>query len=218
MKVLIFGANGSLGKAICKKMLESGNEVYSITYSEVENIDYALANIGNPKFDSIIWAGGLNLNDSIESLDLGSFDAVFNANVKFILLTLSKLVEKDLINQGGSLVLISSIWQNVARKNKMSYTISKSALSGLVRSIALELGDAKIRCNSVSPGVVDNEMSRANLSQKQISAVENHTPLSELVTPSQVANVVTWLASTESAGITGQNIVIDGGWTIAKYV
>lgn len=218
MKVLIFGANGSLGKAICKKMLESGNSVNSISHSELEKIDDVLANIGNPKFDSIIWAGGLNLNDSIGTLDLGSFDAVFDANLKFVLRTVSKLVERNLINPGASLVLLSSVWQNIARKNKVSYTISKSALSGLVRSLALELGEAKIRCNSVSPGVVDNEMSRANLTQEQISTVVNQTPLGELVTSSQVANVVAWLSSTESAGITGQNIVIDGGWTIAKYV
>lgn len=218
MKALIFGSSGSLGQAINNRLLECENEVNSISHSELENIDAILAKLGNPKFDSIIWAGGLNLNDSIRTLNLDNFELVFDANLKFILITLSKLLKNDSINKGASLVLLSSVWQDVARINKLSYTISKSALSGLVRSLALELGESEIRCNSVSPGVVNNEMSRTNLTQEQINSVKSQTPLKELVTPGQVANVVSWLASNESAGVTGQNIVIDGGWTIAKYV
>jgi NAD(P)-dependent dehydrogenase (short-subunit alcohol dehydrogenase family) len=115
-------------------------------------------------------------------------------------------------------VILGSVWQNVARSNKTAYITSKSALTGLVRGLAVEFGPLGISINGVLPGVVESEMTRKNLSQDQIEKIATGTPGHLLITAEQVANIVTFLLSKDSSGINGQSIVVDNGWTISRDV
>jgi NAD(P)-dependent dehydrogenase (short-subunit alcohol dehydrogenase family) len=72
--------------------------------------------------------------------------------------------------------------------------------------------------NAVLPGVVDTPMTRANLSQAQITNIEKETPMKTLVTSEDVARAVNWLASPESSGINGQFIRVDNGWSQIRAI
>ena len=115
------------------------------------------------------------------------------------------------------MVIISSIWEVLSKKNKLSYSVSKSALSGLVKSLACDLSDYNILINNVLPGVVDNPMTHKMLTQEQINNIEKTTGFNRLITLHDIYNTVKFLV-TENTAVTGQSIVVDLGFTNIKTI
>jgi NAD(P)-dependent dehydrogenase (short-subunit alcohol dehydrogenase family) len=220
--ILIFGAKGSIGNYIYNK-LKIDNNVIGTTrdktnadmlYVDFNNMDNLLT-IEN--IDAIVWASGDNCSDNIENLNMELFDDIFEANVKFILKTLNCLLTHNKINKDAKMVIVSSIWEKLTRANKLSYTISKSALSGLVKNIAYDLSKDNILINNVLPGVIDNEMTRKALSQEQINYVSSYMYFNRLIKLEDVYNAVKYLII-ENTGITGQSINVDLGFTNIKKI
>ena len=219
----IFGASGEIGGSIAKKFESEGYEV--ITFSRdpkanglvsIEDVRTEAVSINAA--DSVVWASGANLNDSINTYDADNLLSLLRANLFYITDSLNVLLQSNLIKDDAGLVIISSVWQNFSKENKLSYTVSKSAVQGLIHSLTADLASKGIRINGVLPGVVDTKMSRNALSDIQIKNIKGQTPAGELVTLSNVANVSYFLASVESKGINGQSLTIDGGWSVVRYV
>jgi len=139
------------------------------------------------------------------------------ANVGFILKTMHYLVENDKLANGAKMVIVSSIWEEFTRENKLSYTISKAALSGLVKNTAYDLSKKNILINNVLPGVIDNDMSRKTLSSSQFEYIQNYTGFNRLIDLNDVYSIIKYLIN-ENTGITGQSIKVDLGFTnLRKY-
>jgi len=221
MNALVFGANGTLGGAIVDLMKATGSKVItasrdsSKTDVQMKNIVEQLKKIDR-KFDSCVWAQGMNTSDTLTNSE--DFQKVFDANVGFIIETLKILLSNNLLSKNARLVVVSSIWQEASKTNKFSYTVSKSALKGLVNSFVADYSPLGLSMNAVLPGVVDTPMTRANLSQAQITNIEKETPMKTLVTSEDVARAVNWLASPESSGINGQFIRVDNGWSQIRAI
>jgi NAD(P)-dependent dehydrogenase (short-subunit alcohol dehydrogenase family) len=221
MNVLVFGSTGSIGSYITSRFQDSGNLVTGVTTTPDKvccNIIHinSLSSI-ETVFDVVVWAHGSNLNDSIDTFDAVHFSNIIEANVSFILTTLRTLMNRKKIKNGGKLVIISSIWEEATRPNKLSYTISKSALAGLVKNVAYDLASHAILINNVLPGVIDNEMSRKTLTSENIEFIKTFTNFNRLVTLEDIYVTVKFL-TTENTGITGQSIKIDLGFTnLKKY-
>jgi NAD(P)-dependent dehydrogenase (short-subunit alcohol dehydrogenase family) len=128
------------------------------------------------------------------------------------------LLSSRLLNPASSLVLVSSVWQDLSRKNKFSYSVSKASLEGLVNSVLADFSENGLRINAVLPGVIDSPMTRANLTDQQIETIENQTPSGKLVSANQLAKVIAWLLSEESLGINGQFINVDNGWSNVRSI
>lgn len=208
---LIFGARGSLGSHIFHKASEksvvhpvSSSSHRQMMYFKNKN-EHNLHNL--PKLDVVIWAQGVNVNDSIGSLK--DFEYVLEANVTYIARSLDWLVSKDKLNEGARLCVMSSIWQDIARTDKVSYTVSKAALGGLVRSVAADLGPRGIYINSVLPGPIDNPMTRQMLTPDQMAKLPG------LVDPDDVWNAIDFLCFTKSC-INGQSLVLDHGFSVIR--
>ena len=129
----------------------------------------ALGGIG--AFDAVVWAQGTNLNDSLLDFDLAAHMEVLQANCVFVAATLADLLRMDLLRDGARLCVISSIWQAIAREHKLSYTVSKAALAGLVHSASADLAGRGMLINAVLPSVTDTAMTRAMLTHEQIEHV-----------------------------------------------
>lgn len=223
MNVIIFGASGSIGNYIFNKLQDNGNIVYGTTTSMDKITDKIIfvnsndtTNLLNiPKIDAIIWAHGYNFSDNIINFDILKFNTMIDANISFILNTLHYLINNNKINDNAKMVIISSIWEESTRPNKLSYSISKAALSGLVKNLAIDLSTRNILINNVLPGVIDNEMSRKNLSEITMDYVKNYMNFGRLVTLDDVYNTVKFLIC-ENTGITGQSIKVDLGFTNIK--
>jgi hypothetical protein len=109
---------------------------------------------------------------------------------------------------------------DAVKKNpgKLSYAVSKAALGGLVRSLATDLGPRGIQINAVSPGPIDTPMTLKNLNPKELERVISESPIKRLVTLAEVTSVICDLARGKFSGVTGQEIMVDGGWSVSKLV
>jgi 3-oxoacyl-[acyl-carrier protein] reductase len=229
--VVVFGASGSIGRAICAHF--RAQEYLVIGVGRAESVEYSIikwdgsANefsdgmrslLGGAKVDAVVWAQGMNFNDDIDTFDLSEHLKMYEANVTYILSTLRALTDFDWLQEDARLCVISSIWQNIARQKKLSYCITKSALQGLVQSLSIDLGKQGKLINAVLPGALDTVMTRANLSQEQISRLESITPLGSLPNLADVTSLVAYLCSPENTGITGQFIAADRGFSNARIL
>ena len=214
MNFLVLGATGSIGSVCAEKLQKSGNVF--LGDRDLVELENQIKEISG--FDGIIWAQGMNAADSIEDFDLRTFEEVMEANVTYILSTLKMLLDNGKINRDSQLVVISSIWSRISRPNKISYGISKAALGGLVRSLSIDLGPLGIQINAVLPGPVDTPMTIKNLTPEELKRVISETPIRRLVTLDEVATIACGITTGKLSGVSGQEIVIDGGWSVSKLV
>jgi 3-oxoacyl-[acyl-carrier protein] reductase len=231
--VAVFGATGAIGQAICRWYQERGHHVVAVGRagappSGTEGTQWISWDIGHPdrfpealqsrKLNAAVWAQGVNFNDSIYSFQIDEHQRIYNANVVFVLASLQALLKHDLLAPSARLCIISSIWQNIAKQNKMSYAITKSALQGLVQSLSIDLGSAGTLVNAVLPGALDTPMTRANLNSEQIERLEQMSPLGTLPSLDDVCNLVGFLCSEANTGITGQFVAADRGFSHARII
>lgn len=223
MKALVFGAHGSIGNYIFEQFKIEGIETIGTT-TNIDKIttDIICVDVNNllnlstiEPLDIIVWAQGHNFNDNINNFVVEKFDTMMNANVKFILATMNFLLKKNKINNNAKIVIVSSIWEELTREDKLSYTISKAALSGLVKNAAYDLSSKNILINNVLPGVIDNEMSQKILLPEQFNYIKNFMQFDRLITLNDVYKTIKFL-TIENSGITGQSIKVDLGFTIFK--
>ena len=233
--LIIFGASGAIGQALCSHFLMADYAVTAISRSGItpnaalsgaEWLSWDLTDIDGifpafndlRQFDAVVWAQGANCNDDIYTFDLKIHESLYSANVTYILVALQVLLRNNMLAPSARLCIISSIWQNLARQNKLSYCTTKSALQGLVRSLVVDLGLSGYLVNAVLPGALDTPMTRANLSDEQISRLEHATPLGSLPGLNEVCLLVGFLCSENNTGITGQFIEADKGFSYARIV
>ena len=229
--VIVFGASGSIGQALCIYFKKQGSHVIGV--GRADNAEHSIIKwsgdaqalsdsiksiLGDTKIDAVVWAQGMNFNDDIDSFDLNEHLKMYEANVTYILSTLKALMTFNSLQKNARLCVISSIWQNIARQNKLSYCITKSALQGLVQSLSVDLGKQGKLINAVLPGALDTVMTRTNLSQEQISLLESITPLGSLPNLTDVTGLVAYLCSPQNTGITGQFIAADRGFSNARIL
>jgi len=115
----------------------------------------------------------------------------------------------------GLIVNIGSIFGLVSRAERTFYSTTKFGIRGLTRGSALDLAGAGILVNTVSPGFVLTELTRRILSGQEMRELAQEVPLGRFAEPEEIARVVAFLASDLNSYITGQNIVVDGGFVSA---
>ena len=225
MTALVFGASGALGSAVVAQLVSDQFEVLKISRSShgdsdisIDDADWATKIKNNGPVSAVIWAQGINSAGTVPSVDVQDLRDAFEANVVFVVDTLSQLLNAGALVHGTRCVVLSSIWQESARPNKLAYIASKASLSGVIPALAIDLASDGIVINGVLPGVIDTPMTRANLTDSQVKNVESNTPGGILANPEDVARAVSWLASANSQGITGQWITVDNGWSVFRNV
>lgn len=223
--ILVFGAGGALGASIVGGLETSGNQVLKLGRTVRDGIDIGTEDSTwvqkiseHGPVSGVVWAQGVNSSGTILTTSPEELTSAFAANVGFVHSTLQKLVEAKILENPARTVVLSSIWQDHARANKFAYMTSKAALSGFVKSAAIDLAEFGIAMNAVLPGVIDTPMTRANLSAEQVARIESSTPGGKLAKPENIAATVEWLLSSKSVGVNGQFITVDEGWTIHRHV
>ena len=223
--ILIIGAGGSIGNYIYNKFTEKQYNTFGTSSKKTENLIYldCLKNetLNNLKslnnINVVVWCQGFNINNNIKNINLQEHNDIMNCNCNFIILVLNYLLKNNILENNAKLCIISSIWQNMVRNNKFSYSVSKSALAGLVKSISIDLSENNILINNILPGPIDNEMTRKTLSKEQLQKVFNHTGFNRLTSLEDIFNLVYFLCIINNS-ITGQSINIDLGMSIFKNI
>ena len=227
-KLLIFGGTGALGTAIAQKFSSEGYEViYGVRTITDGKVQFQVPLTTGPVpdllkgqlFDAVVFAQGANINDSVITSSVEDLNRLFEANVSFISENTKALLSHNLIKHKGKIVILSSLWEQLTRQDKMAYTVTKAAVGGLVRSMAVDLGNAKgILVNGLLPGIVETPMSRGLLSAKQMENIEAQTPGHKLTVPEDVASATYLLGCEDNTAISGQSLFVDYGFAIARVI
>ncbi|GAA4770987.1 MULTISPECIES: SDR family oxidoreductase [Flavobacterium] len=233
---VITGGNSGIGYATAKKLKEKGDKVI-ITGRRKEAIEKAALELGVVgmiadqsnlkdisnlasvvhkqfgKIDMLLINAGITKVAPIESTSEDMFDEIMDINFKGAFFTLSMFI--PFLNDGASVVFLSSTSATISPPNASVYAASKAALNAVMKIAAVELAPRKIRVNAVSPGPVATEiMDKLGLDENIESQMINSIPLLRFGKPYEVASLITYLLSDEALFITGSEFLIDGGQSI----
>lgn len=179
---------------------------------EIEHL-FAEATKAFGRLDILINNAGIYEFSPLGGITAGHFDKLFDLNVRGLVLTSQQAV-KHFSSEGGSIVNISSIVSSLAPANASVYSATKAAVDAVTKSLAKELGPLKIRVNAVNPGMVQTEgWHAAGFAESEMrKQVEAQTPLGRLGQPEDIAPAVAFFASPDASWITGETLLIAGGY------
>lgn len=184
--------------------------------SEISGIEKIVGAIGEP-LDGIVHCAGISNYRPFLFSAPKKIDEVFKTNVGAPVELTRLLLKKNVLAGGASVVFVSSVaGTRVAAPGQSSYALSKAALCGIAKTMALELEPQGIRVNSICPGMVETPMLKlSGLSDEQISAAKKTYPLQRYGKPEEIAYAAIYLLSDAAAWTTGTELVVDGGLTLS---
>ena len=237
---LITGATKGLGRGTAQAIAEAGGNVIAIGRNQSDlnslgkiikklRVKYVSFNcdVNNfnrikrfisklKKLDILVNNAGTNIPEPFLNVKKSSLETLLNINTKAVF-NVAQLCANQIIKlkrKNGSIINISSIFGIVAGKKRTVYSMTKFGVEGLTKGMALDLAKYNIRVNSVCPNLVMTPRTKKYFADKKYNKyVKESTPINKVVTVSDVATAVAFLASDASSMITGSSIVIDGGWT-----
>lgn len=237
--VLVTGVSKGIGRAIAERFLQEGYCLYGtyfkdqakavelqqqygenivklfgpFDFTKMEEAERFLNDIIGLEFDAVVCNAGIfKENDDFGNFDLRIFNETMNCNFYAPLIITTGL--RNNIKDGGSIVIVSSNDAYPGAFSSMSYSISKSALLSLMKCLSVNYGMKNIRVNSVAPGAIDTDMN----TPEQMNIAPYFTPISRVGNTIDVAKVVYFLASDEASFISGENITIDGGYSVMSIL
>ena len=218
--VLMTGASRGIGKAIFEKFTSEGYCVVAPTreqldLSEPSSIDDFVGKNKDMPIDIIVNCAAINPIAYIEDIEDIDFDKTMQVNIKAPLKLIQGFVGGMKSRGYGRIVNISSIWGVVSKEKRTTYSVSKNGIHGISNALAVELGEYNIFINSVCPGFTNTELTLQNVSPIEATKLCEQIPLGRFAEPSEIAELVFFLGSSKNTYITGQKIVIDGGF-VAK--
>jgi NAD(P)-dependent dehydrogenase (short-subunit alcohol dehydrogenase family) len=218
MSVLITGATGGLGNAVCKAFLNAGRNVIGVAREWPEKMAFTMLSadlttaegcngmieeaLKNGPIDALVhlvggYTGGTSLSDTTDS----AWDRMMNLNLRTAFLAMRAALKPMLAAKRGRIVAVGSRAAVEPAPNSAAYAISKAGLVALVRNVAAECTDTGVTANIVLPSTIDTLPNRKAMPKADFS---------KWVAPESIAKLLVWLASDESADVNGAVIPIYG--------
>jgi NAD(P)-dependent dehydrogenase (short-subunit alcohol dehydrogenase family) len=218
---LVTGAARGIGAAIAAELSARGVNIVAPTRQELELGDpEAIEHFLNAQkasgvsIDILVNNAGINFIDPLEDIAQETWHKTFQVNVHAPFRLAQALAPAMKERRWGRIVNVSSMFSVVSRPHRTVYSATKSALNGLTRTLAIELGPANVLVNSVGPGYVETALTRQNNSAEELDRIACTIPLRRLAQPKEIATFVAFLCSEDNSYITGQLLLVDGGFTI----
>jgi NAD(P)-dependent dehydrogenase (short-subunit alcohol dehydrogenase family) len=238
---LVTGGNKGLGKAMARGFAESGADVviasrnegelkvaleeilagtgrrgaYCVTdvadRADVKKLaQFALERMG--KVDILVNNAGMNAPQAIDAIADETWDRVVEVNLTSVMGLTRELVPQMKARRWGRVVHISSVLGQVSKEKRNAYSATKSALMGLARASALDLGPYNVTVNCIAPGPFLTDMPMSILSEAEKQVFAERTALGRWAQPRELVGPVLMLCSEAGGYITGQTVFVDGGW------
>ncbi len=236
---IITGAARGIGKAVARRFVEEG-AIVAFTYiaspEEAKELEDELSEIGGTskgflsnaavfedgqkladavmeefgRIDILVNNAGITKDNLLLRMSEEDWDVVIEVNLKSAF-NLTKAVLKPMLKaRQGSIINMSSVVGVSGNAGQANYAASKAGMIGFTKSVAQELGSRNIRCNAISPGFIETEMT-ASLDEAVVQGWRDGIPMKRGGTPEDVANTCVFLAGDLSAYVTGQTINVCGG-------
>jgi 3-oxoacyl-[acyl-carrier protein] reductase len=175
----------------------------------IENIVKKLDNV-----DVLINNAGIQIPSCIEQVNLSDWNKVLEVNLTGPFKIMQAVVPQMKKSKYGKILNVSSIAGIISKSCQNSYSATKAGLLGLTRSIALELASNNILVNTICPGTTQTLMVESLLTEEKINSIILDVPMGRLATPDEIATYMLFLVSNLNTYMTGQLLVVDGGYTI----
>lgn len=236
---VVTGGSTGMGLATAKRFVEEGMDHVFITGRRKDALDAAVAEIGknvtavqgdvaslgdldklydavrkqNRRIDVLFANAGVSQPKPIADVDETFFDLHFDANVKGLYFTVQKAL--PLLNDGASVILNGSIATIKGFPGISIYSATKAAVRSFARTLASELGNRRIRVNTLSPGHIDTPLleqwQQGDALKKLKEEFAKNVPLGRMGSPEEIAKAASFLASDESSYVNGVELFVDGG-------
>lgn len=219
MRALITGGSRGIGKAAAKLFADRGYEVILPTRQELDlldgnSVDRFVERMALESIDTVVNNAGINEIDLLENVSDAQLEQMLMTDLISPIRLLRGLIPQLRKSPSGRIVNIGSVWAVVSKQGRSIYSAAKNGLHGITNALAIELSEAGILVNTVCPGFTRTELTRKNNTPEQIAQLSCQIPLGRMAEPEEIAKLIYFLGSVENTYITGQKIVIDGGYTI----
>lgn len=216
-RVILIGRNEESLKESLGQMTGEGHLLLSADLADLESIKPLVQQIVSETgpIDGFIHSAGIEKTLPIKSLKPIDYEEIYKINALSAFEFIRYFSNSKNFNQGGSIVLISSITSVIGRAGVSAYAASKGAIVSAVKTMALELAKRRVRINTISPGTILTPLMQGYLVQLTEEERQRRVggfPLG-LGDTSDVANACIYLLSDAARWVTGQNIIVDGGYT-----
>lgn len=221
LRALVLGGRGDIGSAIAKRFEFAGCNVMPVGRADFDlgngvEIDAFFEKHGN-RFDILIHSGGVNNPKLFEDLSDDEIRASLDVNLLGFLKVSKACLPYWKAQQFGRVLVLSSLYGFLGRRARLPYVVSKHALNGAVKTLAIELAPDGVLVNSISPGYIGTKMTYKNNSSTVIAKFVSGIPLGRLGDSEDIAEAAAFLCSTKNRYVTGHDLVVDGGFSIGGY-
>jgi len=232
---IVTGSACGIGKGIAEKFIKEGAKV---VFSDINGDDSLVSEFGESaifvkcdvskkedvenlvkqavdhfgQLDVLVNNAGIYPFKPFMEMTEADWDKVMAVNLKSVFLC-SQAAAK-VLPEGGRIVNISSIASVVGFSGLAHYCASKGGVNAMIRALALELADKKITVNAVAPGAIKTPGASQGTAEEMVKQTIAMIPLARQGEPADIAGAVAFLASEEASYVTGQTIIVDGGWTL----
>ncbi len=186
---------------------------HAVDLGDAKSLDEFLSFIDRQdRIDVCVNNAGINRINLIDAVKTEDLDAILAVNLRAPILvcrSVSRLMKRA---NYGRIVNIASIWSVISKPGRAAYTAAKFGVTGMTKTLAAELGASGVLVNAVSPGFIETEMTANSLSPDERRALAAQVPMGRFGRPEEIARVVLFLSSDLNTYLTGQNIVVDGGF------
>ena len=224
---LITGGNRGIGLAIARSLAQDGFHVVigsrsgqvvdgfdsvAMDVSSAQSVDEAFSHVENTWGipEVLVCNAGITKDALVMRMSDEDFEDVINTNLTGAFRVAKRATKGLLKLKKGRLIFISSVVAMLGSPGQVNYAASKSGLIGMARSFARELGSRGSTANVIAPGFVETDMT-ASLDDKRRQEIASSIPLGRFSDAQEIANVVSFIASTKAGYITGAVIPVDGG-------
>ncbi|MGB7365354.1 elongation factor P 5-aminopentanone reductase [Carnobacterium jeotgali] len=235
---LIMGASGDIGKGIAQEMAEKGWSLYLHYHSNPKSVEEQIRNyqMDYPKqdffalpldmteeegislflqsiyqLDVVVFASGFTTYQLLTEISSTDMDRMWRVHVKTPVLLVQHLQDKLARSTHGRIIFISSIYGEIGSAMEVFYSTTKGAQLAFVKAYSKEVASLGITVNAISPGAIATKMNQ-DFTPAEVEELESEIPLGRLGNVSEISFWVTQLVDKRSAYMTGQSIVVSGGW------